>query len=113
MARHGVVLKQLISSNTYTGSGNGSWFDVSGYLEMVLFVNVGTINGIGTVNAGLQYSPDSGTTAHDSGETFAALGTIGALVVKKVTNFGSYVRGTYTVTGPGTPTFSMKALVKD
>jgi len=113
MARHGVVVKQLITSSTYTGSGSGNWFDLSGYLEMVLLINVGTISGIGTINPGLQYSPDSGTTAHDSGETFSTIGTAGAQVAKKITNFGSYVRGTYTITGPGTPTFSMKALVKD
>lgn len=113
MARHGVIMKQLISSSAYTGSGNGSWFDVSGYNEMLLFINVGTVQGAGTVNPGLQYSSDSGTTAHDSSETFSAIGTVGAQVVKKVTNFGSYVRGTYTITGSGTPTFSMKVLVKD
>jgi len=114
MARHGVVMKQLISSSSYTGSGNGSWFDISGYSEMVLFINVGTIVGAGgTVNPGLQFSADEGVTAHSSGESFSAIGTIGAQVVKKVTNFGSYVRGTYTITGEGTPTFSMKALLKD
>lgn len=113
MARHGVIVKQLISSNTYTGSGNGSWFDLGAYNELILFINIGSVNGPGTVNPGLQFSLDSGVTAHDSGESFNAMGTAGAYVVKKITNFGSYVRGTYTITGPGTPTFSMKALVKD
>ena len=87
----------MLSSGTYTAAtAQSTAFDVSAYTEGMIFVNATTRGGSSTIDVTIQTSPDNLTWyTHTTMTQVTAAGQF----KQAITNFGKYVRISYTVGG--------------
>jgi len=102
--------QMLASATRTTGSGQSNTFRVEDWIEALLFIDVTAVAGAGILTATFQGSYD-GTSWFDlPGGSFTAMSSA-SKATKAVTNFGKYVRLSYTITGTSV-TFSVNFVGK-
>jgi uncharacterized protein YdaL len=90
-------LISLLSSGTYTAAtAQSTAFEVSAYTEGIIFVNATTRGGSSTIDITIQTSPDNLTWYTHTAMTQV---TTAGQFKQAITNFGKYVRISYTVGG--------------
>jgi len=102
----------LHASAAETATGQSAGFNVSRFREALVELNVTAVAGTPTLDMKIQTS-DDGTDWYDMGASFTQITGILKPAVLKLTNFGSFVRGFWTI-GGSTPsfTFTMKLVAK-
>jgi len=100
----------ILSSGTRTAAtGQSSSFVVSAYHEGQIFVDVTAEGGVSTLDIVIQTSPDDATWyTHTTISQITATGQ----VRQAITNFGNYLRISYTVGGTSY-TFSVSGVFKN
>lgn len=108
-ADHATDVKALLSSATYSGAGASSGFNVEAYTEAQILVEVTAESGASTLDIIIETSPDNATWYTHT--TIAQITAIGK-VRQAITNFGKYVRVSYTVGGTSF-TYSITGVFKN
>lgn len=97
----------LIASTTVTGTGSDAseWFNLSRYSEGILYIDVTDIDGTDIVVA-VETSPDDDEDTRQAFEAYDDTGSEASYTIpnvnqisKKFSNFGKWLRVTYTFTG--------------
>lgn len=101
------------ASAARTATGQTTGIDYTIYKELIVELSVSAASGtVPALDVKVQVSDDN-TNWFDEGTAFAQITAASTPAVKKLTNFGSWVRFVYTITGT-TPsfTFSIKTQAK-
>lgn len=95
---------------TATGSSNG--VDLGGYSEMMALLNVTAFSGVGaTLDVRLETSHD-GTDWYDMGSAFGQATGVTKPAALKITNFGRFVRGSWTLSAGASFDFTLNLVAK-
>lgn len=103
----------LLSSAARTTSGSSDYVDVSNFAEMVALLDVTAASGTSpTLDVKFQTS-DNGTDWFDLPSDAFTQSTAGVKKALKLSNFGRYVRASYTIGGTSPSfTFSLRLVAK-
>jgi len=102
-------MRQLDSLNPaapLTANANSPALDLGAFNEAVIFLKTTAVSGTApTLDVKVQTSYD-GTDWYDEGTSFTQITAVITPAVRKITNFGNYVRLVFTVGGT-TPSFTV------
>lgn len=111
MSVYSTQLFTLKSSGATTGSSQSSYFDVQGYLEGIVYLDITASGGTSpTLDVVVETTPDDGGTQTAFTHTSFAQKTGTGQDTKAITNFGKWLRVKWTVGGTS-PTFTFRVIL--